>query len=366
MKAVYISIYSVVNSVFFISVVLGIYYLIVTKLDSRRLVNIGHECLITAFILIAVRSMIWLDSDYFRGVGLSWFLPWVYDILNYDLYREYCVADLLLTVWAFGIVVYFLTRYWKRRTMHKAFCAFPEDERLKSVVEDIARQLQIPEQFRVIRSQYVWSPFIISGRHPVVVFPANAHEIERDKLELVIRHEIYHHLKKDNLLLMLMELLNGIYWWNPLMKPVKQKIRMIMEMRIDQKVLNDSSESERLGYCEILLRLAQNRLNETQYILPFSSNEALKERVTGILLPGKQKPGLSYVTIGLVMLVCLCTLPFTVVPSYSPQEGEYMLDDGNTEIHKKGDVYQVYYEGSLLFETENRESLPPDLPIIED
>ncbi len=366
MKAVYISIYSVVNSVFFISIMLGIYYLVVTRLDSQRLVNLGHECLIVTFVLIALRSMIWLDSDYFRGVGLSWVLPWIYDGLKYNLYGEVCVADVLLTIWMAGILVYFLRRLWSRHTMHKALWAFPEDDELKSIVRDIAGKLQISHPFRVVRSQYVWSPFIVGIRNPIIVFPVNVHEIEEGKLKLIIQHEIYHYLKKDNLLMVLMEVLSGIYWWNPLMNPVKLKIRMIMELRIDQKVLVESSESERLDYCEILLRLAQNRLNENQYILPFSSSEALKERVSCILVPGKKKPGFAYGTIGLAMLLCVCTLPFTVVPAYAPQEGEYMLDDSNTEIYKRGNAYQVYYDGSLLFETENRESLPPDVPIIED
>lgn len=81
-------------------------------------------------------------------------------------------------------------------------------------------------------------PYTAGIRKPLIILPEQVNSWSKEKLSMVIAHEIAHIDRKDNIINILTYVIGAIFWFNPLVWPVLKKIKIEQEKACDDEVIN--------------------------------------------------------------------------------------------------------------------------------
>lgn len=141
----------------------------------------------------------------------------------------------------------------------------------------------MPGYDNVYRWKDQTAPCVIGVIHPRIYVPAN---IEKDDLDMVIRHENAHIQRKDYLFILLYYLALCIYWFNPLCWLLYRRVQADIEMACDEHVLLEAKVVERQAYSRALLHLCTGQSVKAGWALSFGKG-SLKQRIQDIGQPKK-------------------------------------------------------------------------------
>lgn len=111
---------------------------------------------------------------------------------------------------------------------------------------------------RVVVSGEVPSPFVTGILSSTVVLPREAVGWTRDRLDVVLRHELAHCRRRDNLWASLAHVARAAYWWNPLTWLAVRRLRLEAERAADEAVVREGVDPHR--YVDEMVGLARQTL----------------------------------------------------------------------------------------------------------
>lgn len=144
-----------------------------------------------------------------------------------------------------------------------------------------ARELmwELRRPVRLLRSNDVAMPMMWGLRRPVVILPGQAEDWSKERLRIVLLHEIAHIQRRDYLTHVLVQAACVIYWMNPFVWLAARRLAMEQERACDDHVLRAGTPSQ--TYARHLLALAQSPLIEAG--LQMARPSTLEERVLALL-----------------------------------------------------------------------------------
>ncbi len=80
-------------------------------------------------------------------------------------------------------------------------------------------------------------PMTFGWRRPVLLLPASAHDWDDERRDAVLRHELAHIRRADWLWQMIGETVRALYWWNPLVHTVVDRLCADAELAADDAVV---------------------------------------------------------------------------------------------------------------------------------
>lgn len=201
-------------------------------------------------------------------------------------------ASAVLLLW-FVIGFFFLARllrgWWK--LAHIMRTAQPLNvESLEDIVADACRALGTTRFPRLVSSPNVKCPLATGVRHPLVILPEGIREqLNRWQLRDVLIHEVAHVLRRDQVVVLLQNIVAAVFWLHPLVHVLNRRLACAREEICDNHVL---ASSDAPSYSRTLLRLAE--LIQGTDLLPASigqltSHWDLETRVAGILSERRNK-----------------------------------------------------------------------------
>ncbi|MFG0284896.1 MAG: M56 family metallopeptidase [Phycisphaerales bacterium JB039] len=98
------------------------------------------------------------------------------------------------------------------------------------------------------------SPMATGILDPAVILPASMEQADELELQLVLRHELAHIARRDCLAELLVQLVGGLLWWNPLYWMVAGRVRVLREMACDQIAAFGCRSQHR--YAQLLVQFA--------------------------------------------------------------------------------------------------------------
>lgn len=102
----------------------------------------------------------------------------------------------------------------------------------------------------VVIVPYYGTPMQYGTFQPYIVLPKTL-VLSREELYCVLRHETAHYYHRDALIKDIIAFLCAVYWWNPLCKILQNKADMLLEMRVDDRLICGDAEV-REQYCNTL------------------------------------------------------------------------------------------------------------------
>lgn len=98
--------------------------------------------------------------------------------------------------------------------------------------------LDAPQQDRILR--------------PRILLPVEM-TFSEEQLRYIFRHELTHARHFDVLTKLLLNLLVALYWWNPLIRPLRKQADVLLEMRVDDHVVAGGDKEEKMRYAQVLM-----------------------------------------------------------------------------------------------------------------
>lgn len=208
-------------------------------------------------------------------------------------------AFLLAGIWVSGMVVYLL---W-------ALCA------VRKYGQYVKEATPCSGRKRVYESNQIASPFVYGIWHKKIIVPRGLAEAER---EYIICHEEMHLRRKDDLIKWVVFLLNGIYWFQPMVWVAAYYLEQDMEMSCDEMVIHKLGHQIKKVYAQSLLSFAGGRAQEM--LPPAFASGSVKSRIRNVLQPKRFRKWM--LPVSLVLIISFVAILFTVQKDQAVRNAE--------------------------------------------
>lgn len=282
-------------------------------------------------------------------------------------------AEIFIVIWAIG-VVYNVLRLIREQIVYKrtlnAFLikdleAYPK--LVKALQECDAPDLQVsivPDNI---------SPAIYGRRHPVLILPD--WDFTEKELYFICSHEISHYRNHDTWLSLFLRLVCCAQWFNPVTKLLQKELTLAYEVANDQKVLNKSSETERMEYAELISKTV-SKLGDKRKggcgvaFTEFCQPEA-KTRLGYILASEEERATRISIWLHYAFISVLFLISFFVVPEAyytGTLHGEEVFTDIENSLYivKSKTEYRLYVDGEYMYTLSPLPDEFKNIPIIEE
>lgn len=319
----------------------------------RTRVSLLHICSIQTVILLYLFCAV--------RMALPMELPWTKEVVGGAFYRKICnifyyetgsvpFYEILLTLWAGGSACSLIRYYLQYRRAIACLREMPQTE--DEAGRDMLKKLGSGGSVGVYRSDRVRSPCCIGILKKKILLPEK--EYSDKELRYILLHE-YTHLKHNDILLkVLIRILCGIYWWNPILYRMKKDLNQSMEIRCDLSVTGRLEDAERADYLSVILSAFRESRDATSFAgaagLAEEHSESLLERfrvVADRKIVQERKAGILAGAV--LFLVLIMSYSFIIQPKYEApvseietDENTYIMDGDNTYIIKRDDTYILH------------------------
>ena len=332
--------------------------------------KVGISGSILICVILMVRMAIPFDIGIARKIQVywPWFLKW-YKTVNMEPHRIGSVSltimqmtAMILGVVAVILVIRFVATYFNQIAICRQ-CVMQEAA-YEAVLQRICEQLNYHRRILLVKSSEVDSPMCIGFRTSYIILPET--EFSEKELEYIFTHEITHLKYHDLYYMMAANLLNCIFWWNPLTYVVKTELNYALEVRCDIRVTSDYTVEECTTYLQTILKVLKNKnrkkklfFGSTTGFASFGYNRAMEERFRAVLthepVNGSSKAGFHVWCLGMLGLLA-CSYLFLIFPYYEvsnvdfDQREEIDSDNMWLTVDENGEYIIHFQENGHLVE----------------
>lgn len=183
-----------------------------------------------------------------------------------------------------------------------------------------AARLGLHDSPRVIASSRVAMPCTAGWIKPVIVLPDGYEAWSRERLEVVLLHELSHIRRMDILPHILSEFTRIVYWFNPLVWLAAARLRAEAEMATDDRVVHAGAKPS--DYAAHLLDIVRQspRIWHPAPLMPLARRSEFEGRMLAILESGGNLASTRW-ALGTVVLVSGLTLGVASMEGASAKAG---------------------------------------------
>ena len=217
--------------------------------------------------------------------------------------------NLIFYIWIIGTVCVITNSIYKQIIFYKKMKNIKykvEDENIIKILEKEKKNLKVKRNIDIFKVNGLSSPALIGFINNKIIIPNK--DYNQEELKWILRHELIHFKRKDNLLKLLLIIASAIHWFNPLVKILNKYFKEQCELSCDEKVVEKFSVEEAKNYALVLVSSLRykNTLKGTFCSSQFNNYEInlIKSRVEGILDYSRYKKGTS-ISIFIVMIAVI-------------------------------------------------------------
>lgn len=227
-------------------------------------------------------------------------------------------SDVLLIIWIGGMIVslvYIMTVYLLTVRKIKRGILNPA-RKLYDMLEQEKSQLGI-ERSITLKTIY--------GLHtPALFFPSTIlipmecmESMTDDELRLSVRHELTHYKRKDHWFGLILVLLQGVYWFHPVVWLAFRQIRKDMETACDADVVKTMGNNEKRVYANTILSCIGNKKSLAMIGLSVNTKKNMQQRIQGIFNNARtnRQGRIAAVTLAALLLVSCFTTACQPTPT---------------------------------------------------
>lgn len=202
----------------------------------------------------------------------------------------------LLLIWILGIMAIGAVRIvvYRKALKRMNMWNLPDvDFDIYNLYLTLANNMNIDKIPELITNASLTSPHLFGFIHPCIYIPKNAYSCV--EFEYILRHELTHYQRKDNLYKVVLMIVNTIYWFNPALPLMRKEADKDVEYLCDGRVVRQQTKERRLEYSRVLIKTA---VTNPQVMTSLSSgmNDGvadLKERILNIVNGNNKKRGVA-------------------------------------------------------------------------
>ncbi len=142
--------------------------------------------------------------------------------------------------------------------------------------------------------------------------------------EIVLRHELSHHRRRDPLSRLCAEIARAAMWWHPLAHWMAGRFNLQCEYACDEAVVSEGTDAR--TYASLLCGIAEKQ-SHASLALAMANPSSLQRRVARMLRPSPRLGALAFVTFAIIGTATACALSVigAKVPAISEKEIQLRL-----------------------------------------
>lgn len=349
------------------SVLILLFYLILTRKMGSKLFRIDFLSVLVFFILL--RIFIPIEIPFTITVPFPVVMNPIWELLNYEIIYHIKIMDLLIIGWLLGVfigIVIYVGRLKKFRYLHNLILEKCEQKKISDFLDRYDGN-----DFAVYISPYISSPMVLGFKESILL-----PDIPFSKKELrnILLHEAYHIKSHDIYIKQVIKLLTIIYWWFPPIYLLQNEIDLFLELRADSKVITSISHYESLSYAETLISVQRKISNELTSLKLFSTcllkenKKTLSYRIH-YLLEGNFQKKTSKLVLLILLFVPILSNSIILEPYYSNSpviKGTIDESEFQYIIHHKDGRYSLVVAGQKAKIDNIYDSALRGLKIVEE
>lgn len=310
--------------------------------------------------VICLRMMLPINFPFTYSIYIQNFVRPIMDVLSANILNTtFMVFDGLFCLWIIGAIIQ-LFRFFKAKKVFtdriKEFIITKESS--YAYLYDLAQHYSAkPIEIAVVPLPI--SPGITGIFKPILILP-KVDGFSRKELMYIFDHEFYHYKKHDLILLLFIDIVCCIHWWNPLVYVMKKWFCLTMEITNDQAIMQFKDAEDKLDYAALIIKISkylQNTNNTTVYNLDFvgSKYSQLGLRIKYLYKDFHNTKYLSIIKIVkllLLLLLLIFSLFFVIEPETTvtsdDTEGSVSITEDNSYLLKSENGYDLYVDGNYF------------------
>ncbi|MCC0696171.1 M56 family metallopeptidase [Clostridioides sp. ES-S-0048-02] len=232
----------------------------------------------------------------------------------------------LACLWIFVamvIAVYTFVKYTKFKNLVVDVSYDIEEDNVNCLYKDLLKELKIKKKIELRGSDELISPAGMGLFKSYIFLPD--YPYSKDELNWILRHELMHFKNKDLLIKFAVLFVKIIYWFNPLVYIMSNRVNIDCELCCDESVLNDCSLKEKKEYALALIKSIKLSKNYQSGILTTEfSKTNLEKRLNSIV----KKKGRSGILITILVFM-------TSITSFIEVDAQIKIDESNNGMNNK-------------------------------
>lgn len=349
--------------------------------DNKVILQLDTRFLLICMLVIMCRMLVPVESPLTNNIAISKVYPEVYKVLKEPLIAgsrlEINIIGVLEFIWFAGAVVRLIQIFCSYVRISRVIrsCVEIKNPSMIEIMEKVNQKYRHPVKFRLVHLEDGSTPCVFGVWNPCIVITDI--EVTEKELEFIFSHEMKHYYRGDLLIIILREVFNAIYWWNPLAYKLNDLIAQTQEINVDFSVMRKLGNKGTLDYTACLLKVTREREKydtEERWLMSFQkeSTMLLTKRINLMMqnLEISKRKTIASVLISVVMVGLIAICPNVIIfEPYGIAEEDAngsvgLKDEGNYYILNKNGTYRLYIDGKYFMTSE--EILVEDIPIYLD
>ena len=162
----------------------------------------------------------------------------------------------------------------------------------------------LPKTLTVVSNNQLSGPILSGIFKPTLLLPEQFEEhFSPRQQQLMIRHELVHFHRGDNIYNLLALMFVAVFWFNPLSWMAYRAFRRSQELACDATVLKASTLEDKITYSKALVECAQHSLHSFAIYSPYGEKHNMLKRIASIQNQSHIKPAFVGLTIALGSVV---------------------------------------------------------------
>lgn len=261
-------------------------------------------------------------------------------------------VGIMFCIWLAGMFIYYVQliftyQIYKRKVLKNAEKI--NDIRIIQSLTEIKSELVSERNISVMYCRSSYSPMIFGVRHPCLFIPKKKYTGE--ELYFILKHELIHFKRRDILYKLVLQVANGMHWFNPLVYMLVREADICTELFCDEEVVRGKSYEEKQKYTEIIMdSLEYWKRNSYPFTTHFyGSKKEIKKRFDNILSIQKKEGWgifISFVVLTLgISLLTVCSVREEKATIKTAESGNALSEDSIKLRQLAAEFAKAYFSG---------------------
>ncbi len=322
--------YSIVTSILWFSAACLIGCMILPKISRGGLVLIA-----VIFGLGFIRLCVPLDFFQSTIVRSYFIYGFLQKVVQKPVLYGFTLGQCLLLLWVTGSLIrlmWLVSKLVQQFKFRSNSHILENGDGSVALAKQIGRELGYDGDIRLAVSPNATTAYQAGFLHPYILLPWYIEDLSAMDIRNILYHELYHFLGGDLWIMLGIQTVTCMLWWNPVMYLLCHSVEQLLELRCDQRVCGRLEESEQLNYLQTLIKLARNSSPEhTNIILGYtgSSEANITQRfqmMTQVKITSRERIKFFAGLIACILLF-VASYCFILQPGTAPPINE--VSDGN-------------------------------------
>lgn len=221
----------------------------------------------------------------------------------------------LMIIWICGLIVLVskeIFRYYQLKKYINRWEVIVESLFLEKCIKKYLTEFRIDKKIEVKVCDGIESPFVMGVRKVLLIIPKNL--VDTDILPYMLRHEIIHIKRHDNLIKIIMRMVRILNWYNCIFRRIEEYVTLYCEISCDQEAVKNMNHEYRQQYGKTLIKAVELQCYSKEVLVNdfISDSTKISKRIDGVIgVKNRKNKGIAFVLLFLFFLVYFIIIQIT-------------------------------------------------------